>query len=284
MLKVKVPLTTANLGPGFDCFGLALSAYNTYHFSSSRKMMLKGFPNELNNENNLLYKVYLDMFIKNKRPLHPVEISFIQGLPLCGGVGSSATAIIAAIIAYKFFNQEKITNTILINEALEYEKHPDNIVAAILGGFTTAVLQEDKAKKVLTAKLYTNPNWKVYLYIPKINLPTQTARNILPQEIKLSDAVFNISRVSMIPEALARGDEELLFSLIEDRLHEDYRLKLIPGAQAIKNYAKKNNFPCFLSGAGASMAIITKRNLYQDFENWERREYTINNSGTTYEE
>ena len=284
MLKISVPLTTANIGPGFDALALALDAFNVYTFSSSKKMALKGFPQAFSNENNLVYQVYLDMHKKNNRPLFPVEINFSQGLPLCGGVGSSATAIIAAIIAYKYFCNEKFTKIDLINEALNYEKHPDNIAAAVLGGLVSVYFTNNEQTEVNATKLYIDTNWKVYLFIPNISLSTEYARSILPQEIRLNDAIFNMQRAILIPNALAHGDEEQLFNIMDDRLHEPYRLKLIPGANLIKDYAKNNGYPCFLSGAGASMAIITKRNLYQNFSGWEKRQYSIYNNGTLFTE
>ncbi|MFA6627296.1 MAG: homoserine kinase [Bacilli bacterium] len=280
MITIHVPMSTSNLGPGFDCLGLALKAFNTYRFEAHRKMELQGFPFELQNTSNVAYQVYIDCFRKNNRPLYPARITFTQGVPLCGGVGSSATAVIASIVAYHYFMNEPITNEELLLEATAYEHHPDNVAAAIYGSLTTSVMTTEG---IMMRSLEVDLRWRAILLIPHMSLDTTLSRSVLPKTISLEDAVFNLSHALLIPQALKEGDETLLAAMVYDRWHEPYRLPLIPGALEILEYCRARAIPCFLSGAGASICVLTQRDILLSFDGWETRLYDISSQGMTYE-
>ncbi len=280
MITIHVPMTTSNLGPGFDCFGLALKATNTYRFEAHRKMELVGFPSALMNTSNLAYQVYLDCFKRNNQPLYPVRITFTQGLPFCGGVGSSATAVIASLIAYHYFCGETFTKDQLIKEATYYEHHPDNVAAAILGGLTSCIMMPDR---IISRSLPIHSKWRAYLLIPNMSIDTTVARGVLPKTITLEDAVFNMSRSILIPKALADGDEALLSSIIEDKFHEPYRFPMIPGAEEIISACRNNHIPCFLSGSGAAICVLSTEAMSLEFEGWEVKRFEVSERGLTYE-
>ena len=250
--RISVPATSANLGPGFDTLGLALKLYNTCEFKISEDK--DEF--EKNLRDNLIYKAYKYAFDFYKKDLVPAEFDLDTNIPLSRGLGSSAACIVMGIMAaFSVMGKEPHKKEIL-KIATEMEGHPDNVAPAI---YADAVASIYKDGEVYVEKFEISNNFKFLALIPDFKLPTKMAREALPDSYTKEDAVFNISRVSMLILSLISGNEENLKTALEDKIHEPYRLKLIPEIDEIeKIIADSPVIGHYLSGAGSTIMIVLK--------------------------
>ena len=277
MIKIKVPATSANLGPGFDTLGIALSLYNTFTFEENVEYVLEGFKEEYNNSNNLCLKSYKEVFRRLNKKEVKVKISLEQDIPNCGGLGSSATVIIAGVLGANAVLGNVLSKEELINIACDIEGHPDNIVPAFLGSLTSSVKLEDGKciyfKYDVSDKLYFN------ILVPGFSLSTETMRKCLPTSVSMGDAIYNLSRAINVPYAFEQGDIKVLGLLLKDKLHQDYRIKYIDNALKVFEWANENNFIPLISGSGASLLIISDKHINQEFEGFELMELKVEKDG-----
>lgn len=245
MLFVSVPATSANLGPGFDVLGLALSPRNRFRIrpAASDSFVAHGAPG-LGGE---LFFTAFERLVPD-RPALAVQVEI--GIPPSRGLGSSASAVVAALVAAREMGA-KASDQELLRLATELEGHPDNVVPALLGGFTLALSTE-------TEILYQRLDWPVepglVLAIPEFELPTAAARAAVPSFVPRGDAVYNVGRVSLLTSALLTGQLHWLGHALEDRLHQPYREALVPGMRAVSVAAKEAGaWGVTLSGAGPSL-------------------------------
>ncbi len=268
-VSVKTPATIANLGPGFDSFGLALPLYNII---SVEETVLPGtgieinIINEKNNEegltdiptdkNNIVYKAIELLYNFIGQIPNELKITIKTQIPISRGLGSSASVITGGLIAANELLGRPADEKVLMSIASEIEGHPDNITPAFVGGVTMASWEEDGS--VIYRKLPWNDEWKLMVCIPDYELNTEISRSVLPKEIPLKDAVYNLKRSAMLVEALHTKDEELLKLAMKDKLHQPYREKLVPGMSEIMNNLKHTNgvIGTVLCGAGPSILII----------------------------
>ena len=269
-VSVKTPATIANLGPGFDCFGLALPLYNII---SVEETVLPGtgieinIINEKNNDeniltdvptdkNNIVYKAIELLYNFIGQIPNELKITIKTQIPISRGLGSSASVIVGGLIAANELLGRPADEKVLMSIAAEIEGHPDNITPAFVGGITLASLEEDGS--VVYKKLPWNDEWKLMVCIPDYELNTEISRSVLPKEIPLKDAVYNLKRSAMFIEALHSKDEELLKLALKDKIHQPYREKLVPGMSDIINNLKHTNgvIGTVLCGAGPSVLII----------------------------
>ncbi len=252
-LYIKVPATSANLGPGFDFLGIALNLFNTFTFERSEKFSFLGFDNI---KDNLVYKSYIHLFKLKKKTLVPVKISFIEkDIPNERGLGSSASAIIAGMMAANYFMENELNEDELLKEMVDFEGHPDNIVPAYFGGLTSTYIKDKEIHKV---SFDVANNLIFNLLIPKFTLKTEKARKVIKNEIPLCDVTFNASRVIAIPVGFEKGDISLLKDVMVDKIHEDARLPLIKKGKEIKEVASMFQVTCNISGAGPTLLVISK--------------------------
>lgn len=261
---VRVPATTANLGPGFDCLGLALDLWNEAEFCFEGE----GICVEIHGEGAGVLSKKTDNLILTAffRLLHQLGAPEPRGLRLCvqnnvpvgSGLGSSASAVVAGLLAARAWSGRDIPAERLLEVAVSLEGHADNASAALFGGLTVSV---NTAKGWLVERFDPAPLQAVVV-LPKINLSTRSARLALPALLEHGDAVFNLGRTALVVEALRRGDLELLGRVMDDRLHQPYRLPLIPGAQDALRAAREAGAAVALSGAGPSLIAFP----YQDPE------------------
>lgn len=255
MIRISVPATTANVGPGFDCLGLALGLFNEYEVELSDKLLIEGCPKEFANSDNLFYKAYLKgcelLGVKDE-----IHVIFNTLVPVSRGLGSSASLIVGGLVASSVLHDNGLSDEDIIRLATVLEGHPDNAVPAYLGGLTACVMKGDRP---LVIRKLPHADLRFTVFIPDFEVSTEKARGILPKEIALKDAVFSSSRAIMMFNALESGDEEMLQEAGQDRLHEPYRSKLIDGFEGIKEEALKNGAFCFLvSGSGSTCLAISK--------------------------
>lgn len=262
-VTVKVPASTANLGPGFDSLALALSLYTTVtveirNDATQSHPMLKligPIAQQLpTGSDNLVMKVIKKLWPADQALLNRAFITISSEIPLARGLGSSAAATIAAAWAAAAFAERKPIPHAILNSALEFEGHPDNLAASLMGGFVVSSRDENTCRY---EKLAWPDKWKVISIIPQQSLSTSEARAVLPKEVLLEDAVFNLQKTAILVAAVARTDDHGLKHALTDRLHQPYRQALIPLLAETKAVlADLSHLGCVISGAGPSVTVI----------------------------
>lgn len=262
MVKISVPATTANLGPGFDCLGLALDLLNTVEMIPAIwDLSITGLgQNDLPcTRDNLVWRAALRLW--KEVGINPPEVKVLlhNTIPLSRGLGSSSAAIVGGLVAANCFVPNPCSNEILLRLAAELEGHPDNVAPALLGGF---VASAQDGGTVLSRVLPLSPSLKFVVCIPDFHLSTAEARRVLPNIVPHRDAVKNVSRAVLMVQAMQRGDGELLAFACADMLHQPYRKSLIPGFDAVRESAHQAGaVAAMISGAGPTMlAIVTDGN------------------------
>ncbi|MDD4834783.1 MAG: homoserine kinase [Lutispora sp.] len=246
MIEIIVKATTANLGPGFDCLGLALDIENRVKFIESDK--------EFPDKNNLIYLSTKKIFDLSGKTMPILQIEQQINIPVCRGLGSSAACIAAGCIGGNELSGAGLSMDELIKIGTEIEGHPDNVVPAFLGGFTVSSLDEGK---VVYFRQEAYEGFKYAVMYPEFTLATSLSRGALPKEIAFSDGVFNIGRASLFTAAMIAGDGELLKYACKDKMHQPYRKKLIPVFDEITSKADSlGALSSFLSGAGPTIIAI----------------------------
>ncbi len=277
MKIIRTYATSANLGPGFDCFGICLNLYNEYAFEKSSVYEIKEFNEKFcNPTNNLIIKSYEEVFkILNKNIIPIKLIELVHNIPSSRGLGSSASCIVSGVM----IANDILGNVLSVDEVFQIassiEGHPDNVAPLIFGGLTCSF----KNDVFHTIKFKCDEQFKFTVCIPSFELKTSVARSVLPKNISMSDAVSNISHSVALIKALETGDIKLLQIANVDKLHEIYRFPLIKGADYFIDFAKNNNATCMISGAGPTILLISRDRLNVSFEDWEIIEQSVNNQG-----
>ena len=267
MIKIRVPATTANLGPGFDCLGMALKLYLNleieeieeglvieYQGDGAEKFSAKKKEDTLiwKSINLVLERAHKDILKKGLR------IKALNKIPITRGLGSSASAIIGGIVgAAKFYNID-LSNQEMLELALSLEGHMDNIVPALIGGLTLAY--KTGQEEINWTRIKTPLDLRVVVAIPDFTLNTKEMRKALPQKVALTEAVFNLSRSALLVNTLQNSDWDVLAEAMEDRLHQPYRAPFIPGIEDMFLKIKKTGLAgVALSGSGPSVVSLTKK-------------------------
>lgn len=265
MFSVRVPATSANLGPGFDSLGIALKLYNTFRFKKIEKgvkIRIKevetGNSIELPLHDNLVYVAMKHLFSVCNKPLDGIEVVEEISIPMARGLGSSATAIIAGLVGANRLLENPFKQSEILKIAIEIEKHPDNVVPALMGGFVISVTSE---KEHFYKKIEVDENLQVILVTPSFQLQTEALRQVLPKQVDYQDAIFNHSRTALLAASLYDADWDLLSVAMQDRLHQDYRSALIPGFKYVleKGY-QAGAIGVALSGAGPTVLAFSRKN------------------------
>ena len=284
-IKVRVPGTTANLGPGFDCLGMALTIYNTFTFEENFQWKFINFEEKYANDMNLIVRSMRKVYEKANKQLHPFTISIDEQVPISRGLGSSATCIIGGIVAANHFLNYCFNEQEMIKIATEIEGHPDNIAPAFFGSLVSSVNGEE----IITVKHDIDESLRFIVAIPDFSLSTKEAREVIPSKISYADAIYNMSRAINIPKALENGDLEMLLSLMKDKMHQPFRFPLIKDADVFMRFAEEKRIPFCLSGSGSTLLMITKTNLIPELQklvvtaNWRFLELKQDIKGTTLE-
>lgn len=259
-LKLTIPATIANLGPGFDVLGASVSLYNEFVFIPDKKFLIqvKNSPEIPGDKTNLVWKSFVFAWKKfSSKPLkNNWQIVINDKIPPGSGLGSSATANLAGVIAAASFLGIKDEKKIL-TVAVEIEGHPDNIVPAYFGGLWAASWD---GKNLHYAKVDNLSDWWVLLWFPERKLLTEKVRKILPHKISRTAAVYNLSRIAFFLIAVKNKDWNVLKISLDDRIHQPYRQKFIPEFGIIKEVSEGSGaYGVVISGSGPSLAIIVPR-------------------------
>ena len=278
-ITVKVPATSANLGPGFDCLGLALPIYNEI---TVEETVMPGSGVEINiidetekydilsipkDENNIVYKAIELLYNFIGQTASDMKITIKTNIPVTRGLGSSAAVIVGGLMAANELLGSPADDAVLLSIASEVEGHPDNVTPAMMGGFCVASLDEDGS--VSYSKILWPENWKLTVLIPDYELDTKIARSILPEFISIPDAAFNIRKASMLIDAVYRQDSELMKKCLKDKLHQPYRTELIKGFKELTELLENKDdiLGCVISGAGPTILVISKNDGFEKVEN-----------------
>lgn len=274
-ISVKVPATAANLGPGFDCIGMALPVYNIITIeetvlpgtgieinvinddATENDLMLEHIPMD---ENSIIYKAVELLYNSIGQTPSELKITIQSQIPIAKGLGSSASIIVGGLLAANELLGKPADEVALLSIATEVEGHPDNVTPAITGGLVLTSREEDG--QIIYRKLKWPQEWCITLCIPDYELSTDISRSVLPKDVPLADAVFNSQRLAMFIQAINTKDEELMKLALQDKLHQPYRMKLVPGLDKISEKLKHedNVLGCVLSGAGPSIIVISLKN------------------------
>ena len=263
---VRVPATTANLGPGFDSLGLALDLWNEAEFShdgSKSPAGKRGLTVSITgegaealpkDETNAIVGAALQLYKLVGKEAEGLTIRCTNRIPLISGMGSSSAALLTGMLGANTLLGNPFPREEILLMATQSEGHPDNVVPAMLGGLVASAIKDGQ---VVSRKLLVSP-MTITVVMPDFYFPTKAAREILPEYVLRQDAIFNLSRAVLVIKALETGDLALLGDVMEDSLHQPYRLPLIPGAlDAIKAAKKAGANAVALSGAGPSLIAFS---------------------------
>jgi len=258
---VRVPASSANLGPGFDALGLALSLYLECRFRPAEALAIcaSGRDSDLisRGEENLIWQTALRVASDTAAAMPPIELEIANEIPIGKGLGSSAAALTAGVV---------IANEVLglgwdahrvLDEAAQIEGHPDNVAACVLGSIVASAIDSEGVARAVRLEL--DPHYNVAVVVPDFVLPTSEARRVLPQTYSREDTVFNVQRSALLIVALATGARDVFPTALEDRLHQPYRYDLVPGLQEITHLRAPGLLGCALSGAGPSILVFHER-------------------------
>lgn len=255
MISVRVAATTANLGPGFDCLGMALTLYNEVVFEETAAGLSVTVEGEGAgwlpvDETNLVVRAAERLFERVGRRPAGLRVWQRNGIPAGSGLGSSAAAVVGGLVAANTLVDGGLAREELLALATEMEGHPDNVAPALYGGLTLVV--QDNGR--LLVEPIAVPPLQVVVVLPDFDLPTAAARAALPKQVPHGDAVFNAGRLGLLLRALAAGDFGRLAVAMQDRLHQPYRLPLVPGLSAAFEAGRAAGAAAVaLSGAGPSV-------------------------------
>ena len=225
-VTVRVPATTANLGPGFDAFGCALSLYTDVTFEETDfGLEITGCDEAYTGPDNMAYTAYCAVMASLNQEVRGVKIHIDAQIPICRGLGSSAALLVAGAMGANLLHGSTLSTQGLLNITNAMEGHPDNLAPAFYGGLTASMV--DGGLPVCVS-FPLHPDWEFVALIPDFDLPTSLARSVLPQQVGRADAIYNISHGALVLKALELGDEKLLRTAMQDKLHQNYRKKLIP--------------------------------------------------------
>ena len=251
-----MPATTANLGPGFDAFGCALSLYTDVTFEETEAgLEITGCDEAYTGPDNLAYVSYCAVLASMNEEVRGVKIHIDAQIPICRGLGSSAALLVAGAMGANVLRGNKLSTQGLLNITNAMEGHPDNLAPAFYGGLTASMVDNGLP---VTVNFPLHPDWEFLALVPDFDLPTTLARSVLPEQLGRADAIYNIAHGALVLKALELGDEKLLRTAMQDRLHQKYRKKLIPDYDKIEALVRTTGAAFCLSGAGPTLLCITQ--------------------------
>jgi len=264
-ISLRVPASSANLGPGFDAMGLALGIYLECRFRQSGQLsiLVEGRDAEAisTGEDNLIWQTALAVARDMRMPMPPIELQIRNEIPIGKGLGSSAAALAAGVIIADSLLGLRWKPQRILDEAARLEGHPDNVAACILGSVVASAI--DSGGVARTVRVSMPPQFGVGVVVPDFVLPTSHARSVLPDCYPRSDAIFNVQRAALLMAAIATGSVSAFPAALEDKFHQPYRAALVPGLDDILKLRAPGMLGCALSGAGPSILVFFERGYEQ---------------------
>ena len=267
-VTVRAPATSANMGPGFDCLGIALDIWNVITVevgADGFNIFGQGEDDLPRDRSNMVWQSIARVFRESGRSMPPMSLTCHNDIPTARGLGSSSAALVGGLMAGNELCGRPFSQAELLRIAAEIEGHPDNVAPALFGGMQIAVYEDDR---VISASVPVPPDLSAVLYIPSLPMPTEEARGLLASEVPRSDAVFNIGRAALLVRAMACGDLERLDIATQDRLHQPARQTIFfPMKNIIRAALGAGALGAFLSGAGSTiLALATEKEFTIGYE------------------
>lgn len=259
-VRVRVPATSANLGPGFDALGLALGLHNEVTIEEAESVSVsiegEGAAYLPRSDQNVVVRGARAVFDLAGRQFRGVKVTLVNRIPPRRGLGSSAAAWLEGIVGANALLGRPLDRDAVLQLGARQEGHPDNVAAALLGGLTVACWASDK---VVAVSLPVPADLRWVVLIPEVESSTREARAVLPQTVSREDAVFNVGRACLFLGGLLSGRPDLLGVAMEDRLHQPYRRSLFPWMDAVTSAARSAGaVACVLSGAGPALLAVVR--------------------------
>ena len=254
MIQVSVPATSANCCVGFDSMGMALNWCGTFCFEKADELQISGCPEEYQDENNLVVQAFKKACTYLHEELPAFHLHIDSEIPFARGMGSSATCVVAGIVAANAWFHDRMSKEEMLQLATEMEGHPDNVAPALFGGTTACFMQDGNIyMESIDAK-----DWYGLAMVPEYPVSTAEARKVLPKQMEYKEACKQVGYAIVFIQALQKGQEELLSKACVDFLHEPYRKKLIPDYEMIHSYCVQQEMPMWISGSGSTMLALSK--------------------------
>jgi homoserine kinase len=260
-ITLRVPASSANLGPGFDALGLALDIYLECRFRESVSLSIQAAGRDADQiskgEDNLIWQTALAVAKDTGGELGPIDLIIENQIPIGKGLGSSAAALTAGVVIADHLLGLGWKPLRILDEAARIEGHPDNVAACVLGSIVASAL--DSGGVARAVRLEMPKRFGVAVVVPDFVLPTVEARAVLPERYSRADAIFNVQRSALLIAALATGSVHAFPAALEDRIHQPYRARLVPGLEEILQLRAPGLLGCALSGAGPSILVFYER-------------------------
>jgi homoserine kinase len=261
MITVRVPASSANLGPGFDALGLALRLYLECRFEPSATLEISVAGCDAASistaEDNLIWQTALAVARDTRSEMPPVRLHIENQIPLGKGMGSSAAALTAGVVIADRLLGLGWKKPRILDEAARIEGHPDNVAASVLGSIVACAIDSGGVARAVRMELH--PSFGLAIVVPDFRLPTVQARQLLPESYSKQDAIFNVQRSALLIAALATGASSAFPAALEDRFHQPYRAPMVPGLAEILKLRAPGLLGCALSGAGPSVIVFYER-------------------------
>lgn len=266
MPSIKIPCSTANMGAGFDSIGMALTMFNEIEFDVAESGIEidvgeQGDHKIAEDDKNLIYRSCKKALDSINVPTPGLRIKQTNRIPQIRGLGSSSACVVGGIVMANIIGGGKLSTDDMIAIATEIEGHPDNVLPTFVGGMTAGAIENGRVRYV---HIEPPHRLKCCVFIPEFTLATKKARAVMPKEVSMTDAVFNLSRAALMVGAMTQGRLDLISTALDDRLHQPYRKTLIRGYDEIIDAAKRNGaLGCCLSGAGPTMIAFLEKDYRQ---------------------
>ena len=276
--SVRVPASSANLGPGFDALGLALGVYLECRFRRSEALSITVSGRDCSSistaPDNLIWQTAQRVAADHGMGMPPIELAIHNDIPLGKGMGSSAAALTAGVVIADVLLELGWKPHRILDEAARLEGHPDNVAACILGSIVASAI--DCGGVARAVRIDLPKRFGVAIVVPDFVLPTTHARSVLPQSYSKEDAVFNVQRSALLIAALATGNTAAFPAALEDRFHQPYRVSLVDGLDEILKLRAPGLLGCALSGAGPSILVFYERG-YESTADLVRQIFALHN-------
>ena len=263
--RLRVPASSANLGPGFDALGLALGVYLECRFRPAESLTIRARGRDVEHiscaADNLIWETAVQIGRDVGMPMPPIELEIDNAIPLGKGLGSSAAALTAGVIIADTVLNLRWPPKRILDEAARLEGHPDNVAACVHGSIVASAT--DALGVTHAVRLDLHPRYAIAVVVPDFTLPTSESRRLLPNSYSREDAIFNVQRSALLITALATGVTDAFPTALEDRLHQPYRAALVPGLNEIIKLRTTGLLGCALSGAGPSILVFYERGYEQ---------------------
>ena len=249
------------MGPGFDALAVAVNIYLECRFTASNRLSIRVSGRDAHlissKDDNLIWQTALATAARVNRALPSLDLEIINAIPLAKGLGSSAAALVAGVVIADRLLDLRWTPHRILDEAARLEGHPDNVAACVLGSFTASAVEPGGSARAV--RIAMPPNIEIAVISPDYALPTKVARSVLPEHFSMADAVWNVQRASLLVAALAAGDLSAFPTALDDRMHQPYRARLVPGLSEILRLRAPGLLGCAMSGARPSVLVFFEK-------------------------